>query len=246
MTYELILMYIGLHLLADFYLQPEKLSCLKMKNYLYLLVHGFIYFFVFLVIGFFIVEKYFVITLVLGVSHLLIDLIKTLLLRIRVISKRKDLVFMIDQIIHFAIILILIGLYAKNHVHNHVLLKHYLWLQVIVSILFIGKPSNIIIKELFGKFKPQDNENTNEFPKAGSAIGFLERAILLFCIIMGYASAFGFIIAAKSIARYEKIKDDKQFSEYYLIGTLASVILTFFIYLVSFIIFKQKIENIFL
>lgn len=37
------------------------------------------------------------------------------------------------------------------------------------------------------------------------------------------------MVAAKSIARYEKLKDDKTFAEVYLVGTLASVATAIFL-----------------
>jgi hypothetical protein len=42
-------------------------------------------------------------------------------------------------------------------------------------------------------------------------------------VLLGYWSALGFVIAAKSIARFKEL-DEKGFADYYLIGTLASVL----------------------
>ena len=36
------------------------------------------------------------------------------------------------------------------------------------------------------------------------------------------AAAVGFVVAAKTLARFKQL-DDRQFAEYYLLGTLASV-----------------------
>jgi hypothetical protein len=56
----------------------------------------------------------------------------------------------------------------------------------------------------------------------GRTIGILERVILLTLVIVGQWGALGFVIAAKSIARFKDL-DQRDFSERYLIGTLASV-----------------------
>jgi hypothetical protein len=56
----------------------------------------------------------------------------------------------------------------------------------------------------------------------GRTIGVLERVILLTLVILGQWGALGFVIAAKSIARFKDL-DQRDFSERYLIGTLASV-----------------------
>ena len=57
----------------------------------------------------------------------------------------------------------------------------------------------------------------------GRTIGILERVILLTLVIVSEWAALGFVIAAKSIARFKDF-DDRDFSERYLIGTLVSVL----------------------
>lgn len=59
---------------------------------------------------------------------------------------------------------------------------------------------------------------------AGEIIGTLERLIIFLLILANGYAAIGFVIAAKGLARYEKMKDEKQ-AEYVLLGTLASVFL---------------------
>ncbi|MEX0738984.1 MAG: hypothetical protein WD071_06565 [Pseudohongiella sp.] len=59
--------------------------------------------------------------------------------------------------------------------------------------------------------------------KAGRVIGMLERTLILLLIYFTEDfSAVGFIVAAKGLIRLRQLKD-RQFSEYILIGTLASV-----------------------
>jgi hypothetical protein len=41
-------------------------------------------------------------------------------------------------------------------------------------------------------------------------------------ILVGAESAIGLVVAAKTIARFRQL-DDRDFAEYYLLGTLASV-----------------------
>ena len=43
-------------------------------------------------------------------------------------------------------------------------------------------------------------------------------------VLAGQAAAIGFVIAAKTLARFRQL-DDRHFAEYYLVGTLASVTL---------------------
>ncbi|OLC06627.1 MAG: hypothetical protein AUH42_05340 [Gemmatimonadetes bacterium 13_1_40CM_70_11] len=58
----------------------------------------------------------------------------------------------------------------------------------------------------------------------GRAIGVLERALTLTFVLLGQYGAVGLIIAAKSGARFKAL-EDREFAEYFLIGTLASLLL---------------------
>ncbi len=60
----------------------------------------------------------------------------------------------------------------------------------------------------------------------GEVIGILERIIVLTLVIIGQYQAIAFVVAAKSIARFkefDKKSDGKNFADYYLEGTLASI-----------------------
>ena len=58
----------------------------------------------------------------------------------------------------------------------------------------------------------------------GRAIGSLERALALTLVLLGEYSAVGWIIAAKSLARFKAL-EEREFAEYFLVGTLASFLL---------------------
>lgn len=58
----------------------------------------------------------------------------------------------------------------------------------------------------------------------GRAIGALERALALTLVLLGEYAAIGLIIAAKSLARLKAL-EDREFAEYFLVGTLASLLL---------------------
>ncbi|KPL19544.1 MAG: hypothetical protein AMJ92_02810 [candidate division Zixibacteria bacterium SM23_81] len=59
--------------------------------------------------------------------------------------------------------------------------------------------------------------------RAGALIGILERTFVLTLVLIGEYSSIALIFTAKSIARFEELKDRK-FAEYYLIGTLTSIL----------------------
>ena len=49
----------------------------------------------------------------------------------------------------------------------------------------------------------------------------LERLIVSALVLANASTAVGFVIAAKTLARFKQL-DDREFAEYYLLGTLAS------------------------
>ncbi len=58
--------------------------------------------------------------------------------------------------------------------------------------------------------------------RIGATIGVLERLLIVMFVLTGQLAAIGFVIAAKTLARFKQL-DDRGFAEYYLLGTLASV-----------------------
>jgi hypothetical protein len=58
--------------------------------------------------------------------------------------------------------------------------------------------------------------------RIGEAIGVLERLLVVTFVLTGQLAAIGFVVAAKTLARFKQL-DDRAFAEYYLLGTLASV-----------------------
>lgn len=60
-------------------------------------------------------------------------------------------------------------------------------------------------------------------PEAGSTIGALERWLTLVLTLAGQYAAIAIVFAAKSIARFDELKR-RPWAEYYLVGSLASVL----------------------
>jgi len=75
------------------------------------------------------------------------------------------------------------------------------------------------------QMRRDDDRNAGAIEIArGRTIGSLERAIALTLVLLGQFGALGLIVAAKSVARF-KAPEDREFAEYFLIGTLASLLL---------------------
>ena len=58
----------------------------------------------------------------------------------------------------------------------------------------------------------------------GRMIGVLERALALTLVLLGQYGALGLLVAAKALARFRAL-EERDFAEYFLIGTLASLLL---------------------
>lgn len=60
---------------------------------------------------------------------------------------------------------------------------------------------------------------------AGRVIGIIERGLIFLSILAGLESLVGFVVAAKALLRLPGARDprSRELSEYYLVGTLASV-----------------------
>ncbi|QQE77705.1 DUF3307 domain-containing protein [Alicyclobacillus sp. SO9] len=58
----------------------------------------------------------------------------------------------------------------------------------------------------------------------GRLIGYLERLMTMLLIAAAGYSSIGFIIATKSLVRFRQL-DDRDFAEYFLIGTFSSILL---------------------
>jgi hypothetical protein len=59
--------------------------------------------------------------------------------------------------------------------------------------------------------------------RVGQVIGYLERILIFALVLVDQWTAIGFILTAKSVARFKKL-EKQEFAEYYLLGTLASTL----------------------
>jgi hypothetical protein len=75
------------------------------------------------------------------------------------------------------------------------------------------------------RMRRDDDRSTGAIEVArGRAIGVLERAMALTLVLLGEYGALGLVVAAKSLARFKNL-EDREFAEYFLVGTLASLLL---------------------
>ncbi|WP_035397354.1 DUF3307 domain-containing protein [Exiguobacterium sp. OS-77] len=64
---------------------------------------------------------------------------------------------------------------------------------------------------------------TTELNGIGRYIGLVERAIITLLVVTNATGAIGFIIALKALARFKQF-EDRRFAEYYIIGSLLSIL----------------------
>ncbi|HBE78608.1 MAG TPA: hypothetical protein DDW65_12660 [Firmicutes bacterium] len=70
---------------------------------------------------------------------------------------------------------------------------------------------------------PKSSSPSLETIRAGRIIGILERWIIMILMLTGQLTGIGFVLTAKSIARFNNFSED-HFAEYYLMGTLYSAV----------------------
>ena len=113
-------------------------------------------------------------------------------------------------------------------------------LGIIVAYVVVSFVAAYIIKWLLKGYS-ESLENDRGLKGAGMTIGIFERMLVLTFIIFNQYTAIGIIFAAKSIARFNELKDRKM-AEYYLIGTLSSIFLAV---AVGIVIRLILLENVF-
>lgn len=88
------------------------------------------------------------------------------------------------------------------------------------TFVFAHEGGNTIVRGVLPEDGPESEEDDLE---AGSLIGSLERWIILLLGLAGRWESVALVVGAKSIARFEELKK-RAFAEYFLVGTLASVL----------------------
>ncbi|ETX27200.1 DUF3307 domain-containing protein [Roseivivax isoporae] len=64
---------------------------------------------------------------------------------------------------------------------------------------------------------------SGSLPNAGARIGALERLLTFILVLAGQPTGVAFLIAAKSILRFDATRGDRAMGEYVIVGTLGSV-----------------------
>ncbi|WLR56858.1 DUF3307 domain-containing protein [Mesobacillus subterraneus] len=266
------------HLLADFYLQTDRMVQDKLRNLKKHILHHFMVNTAVLTSGwlFFYQENDVVRTVVWPVlfitgTHLIIDMVKIKLVDQFTVRENLNKLwfFILDQLLHLLMLLLALQLFfQKSIVSNADTFIQLLFeegrnldasstILVIVIILLLGTTvSGHIIRILLGSlpgqlltfegkytFKNELKEpeylqksmgerglseqysymifNKHDMSR-GKLIGYIERLLVILLTYYSSYPAIAFIVTAKSIARFKQM-DDRDWAEYFLLGTLTSM-----------------------
>lgn len=233
------------HLLGDFYLQNDKIAEKKKQKFQMLFVHCFLYFLSILFVSLVIIPirqwgMLCVASLCISITHGIVDYIKGKTeYNNSVCREKKHMMFLADQIVHILILYIAaklfplyisdggiaFGFYSKESVERILL--------PLISVLVCWKPASVFIVVIFRMLSSpiaEENSCKNNLlrkeegkteVRIGSWIGILEREIILLLGLMNQFGAIGFVLTAKSLARYKQL-ENQEFAEKYLVGTLMS------------------------
>jgi hypothetical protein len=215
---NLIILQLLAHLISDFFCQNDEICKQKKERGFrtwHLYRHALLTFLIAWLLSYSL--NFVVYAFVIGVTHLLIDGIKSLL-------KNLKYVFFSDQMVHITIIVIIVCLYNQRvGILLPVWLTYTRYLLVISGAVICLKPTNVLIKNVLETFEIKLTDTTGEtgeLEKAGRLIGNLERILTLVLVLLSQYQAIGFLIAAKAILRFKDTSTAK--TEYVLIGTLLS------------------------
>ncbi len=202
------------HFIADFLLQPDSLVN-KKSNSFYLIIHAAIH----ALVSYLLLQNWteWLVPLLVFIFHLVIDYIK----QIKTGGTDSAKVMVIDQALHLAGLLLIV-LFANLTLpiiaftgigYKAIIILAAFSLIVLGSGHFIGR----YMKEIF----EENDMPTEGLKNGGKLIGQLERMLVLILILIGQPLGIGFLVAAKSILRFEESKV-QLIAEYVIIGTLLS------------------------
>jgi hypothetical protein len=225
------------HILGDFVFQPKKWVENKLERRhksKYLYFHILIHLVALLVIFRFDFE-YWLVFLVVPISHFAIDLIK-LNLHEKVNARW---LFIFDQLAHLLVIVGLAAYYFPASISGELPSELHLFLLLCVLVLtFAG---SVFIQVLMSRWIVAEDKDDQSLPAAGKYIGMLERLFIFTFVILNQWSAIGFLITAKSVFRFGDLSraKDRKLTEYILIGTLLSFGLAILIGMIFSRLYKE-------
>lgn len=209
------------HLAGDFLLQPrawvhykEEKKAGSWQLYAHALIHAL------LVLLLFADLSLWLVALLIGVSHLIIDTIRVYAQK----EKTRTVWFLADQGMHLFVVA-MAWWYISGAPDVTPFFSSPEFLIYATAVYFITRPMAIVIAMVLRPWAaliPQDTDRSLE--NAGKFIGILERLFVFGFIVANHWEAVGFLLAAKSVFRFGDLRqaNERKLTEYVLIGTLLS------------------------
>jgi hypothetical protein len=222
------------HIIADFYWQPTK-WVLDKRNKTYRSKYLYIHAGVVVLLSYVLLANWAnpIPAIGLGISHGLIDVLK-----LKFDKNGSATWFVADQALHLLTIVFTAVILTSNLAieigHLKIWLLNARTLSVISGLLLCLSPVSFLVgiltrpwREELQRLAPDADDN---LANAGRWIGMSERILIFVFVVMAQFSAIGFLIAAKSLLRYNDKGVGTEIpaayiskkSEYILVGTLLS------------------------
>jgi hypothetical protein len=211
------------HLTGDFLLQ--KTAVAKRKNeFLFLLRHGLeSYLALVAILWPFWSGRVLAGLLVLIALHLVIDAWKAR-------ARSGIATFLLDQGLHFLALTGCWGFLVTGDLPDlagdrvmDAAYSWYVWGILLVGLTAFNLRGGCTLVRLALATRDTGVDSMEDRPGQGEIIGYLERMLVMVSVIAGQWSVVGLVMAAKSIARFKEL-DSREFAEYYLVGTLTSLL----------------------
>ena len=235
-VFQLIIVLFTAHLMGDFLFQNAWLARLKKKSFWALLLHSLVH----AALAYLLVGRWvlWLLSMVIFVSHTLIDLVKFR------IKQDNLLAFFLDQLSHLAVIVLVVVFYlAPRGIEP-------LWFEIapqaapkaaifFTALILLTQAGGILMDYFVRPFQAQINlhyrSNKRGLAEGGKTIGWLERMLIFVFVLTGQPAGVGFLIAAKSIFRFGELKDseNRKEAEYIIIGTFASFLFALLVSLLT-------------
>lgn len=259
------------HILTDFVFQTQKMAESK-HRFAMLFKHvaiGILTSTVLLI--HYMSQQIILIIVLLFVFHFIIDFLKVLLER--QFKEKAFGFFLWDQGLHIAAIFacspffkhvppnpvsLSFGKWLGN---NYPILTHvpaeqwYTALIILAGYILNIKGGNIIVRKVLERFSSSrqphdfaDNSRPDAIRKrwnTGAAIGVLERIFIVTLVLRHDYAAIGLVLTGKSLVRFQEFKS-QEFAEYYLVGTLTSMLLSLITgLLLNVLLYTGHVQSIF-
>ena len=203
---------IAAHVVADLILQTDDLVQRKYRPG-FLVLHGAIH----AVCSYMVLQAWtcWQVPLFVFIVHSLIDFLK------QRFKKDTAAAFIADQLTHVVSLAGLAWLLVRFSWAPAFSGVGYKPIIVLAGFIATVQGSSFLVDKVAKRLMDENNLKLDGLINGGKLIGQLERSLIFLFIFIGHPEGIGFLVAAKSILRFEEAKKQR-LAEYVLIGTLLS------------------------